>query len=176
MKVIKSMLFLLIFTSCAIQENMKSSDYKEVTLDVRAERTQYKNNRWINLHVVIKNNSNEDITILRPSDEYGYQMDFFKVKYQCEDQSITMVSETPIINKTETDLITVKAKSEIELELKGNVYDIICDSEKITQLRVTYDSNIEISEWIRNKIGTEQSKLKDKLTKIKIESNETTIE
>lgn len=176
MKVIKLMFFLLIFSSCAIQKNKKSVDYKDVTLNIKTEKTLYKSNRWVNLYIVIKNNSNQDITILKPSNEYGYQMDFYNVKYQCEEQSINLATVPPVIKKTESDLIIVKAKSEIELELKGNLYDVICDSSKMTQVKVTYDSTKELSEWIMNKIGAEQSKLKDKLTILKIESNETTIE
>ncbi|MGG8497553.1 hypothetical protein ACQY1Q_14165 [Tenacibaculum sp. TC6] len=175
MKVIKLIIFLLIFTSCALHKNTKNIDYKDISINLKTEKTSFKSNHWVKLYITIKNDSNQDITILKPSTEYGYQMDFFNVKYQCEDQSITEASEPPIIKRAETDIITVKAKSEIELELKGNLYDVICNSSKITQVKVIYDSTKELSEWIMNKIGTEQSKLKDKLTKLKIESNETTI-
>ncbi|QXP59476.1 hypothetical protein [Olleya sp. HaHaR_3_96] len=176
MKVMKLMVFLLIFTSCAIQKNKKNVDYKDVTLNIKTKKTLYKSNRWVKLYIVIKNNSNQDIIILKPSNEYGYQMGFYNVKYQCEEQSITEATELPVIKKTEADLITVMAKSEIELELKGNLYDVICNSSKITQVKIYYDTTKDLSEWIINKIGAEHKMLKDKLTKLKIESNEITIE
>lgn len=175
MKVIKLLILLSIFTSCAIQKNKQKDNSKDISLILKPERTSYKSNRWIKLYIIIKNDSKQDITILKPSIKYGYQMNFFNVKYQCEDQSITEAPEPPVIKKTETDLITVKAKSEVELELKGNLYDVICNSSKITQVKVTYDSTKELSEWIINKIGSEQSILKDKLTRLRIESNEFTI-
>lgn len=176
MKLIKLIIFLLIFNSCASQKNTKKDDFSGVSMILKKEMTEYNSNRWVNLYVVIKNDSDHDIIILKPSTEYGNQLNFFDVKYECEDQSITEAPFPPIIKKTEADLITVKAKSEIELKLKGNLQDVICDSPKITQVKVIYDSNKEIQEWLLDKIGTEQSKLKDKLTKLKIESNEASIE
>lgn len=176
MKLIKLLILFSIFSSCAIQKNKQKTTPKNISLILKPERTSYKMNRWVKLYITIKNDSKQDITILKPSTKYGYQMDFFNVKYQCASLSVTEATEPPIIKKTEADLITVKAKSEIQLELKGNLYDVICDSSKITQVKVTYDSTKEQPEWIINKIGTKQSILKNKLTRLRIESNEITIE
>lgn len=174
MKIIQLIILLLIFTSCGVKKNL---DYSDIILKIKSEKTNYKNNHWVNLYVIINNNSNQDITILKPSTKYGYQMDFFDVKYQCEDVSITEVTEkTPVIIKTEADLITIKAKSEIELLLKGNLLDVICDSNKITQVKVTYNTSKEFPEWLVNEIGNEQLNLIKKLTQLKIESKEVLIE
>ncbi|MCL5247452.1 hypothetical protein M4I21_16650 [Cellulophaga sp. 20_2_10] len=176
MKTIKLMFCLLIFTSFTIQKNKKKIDNKDITLEVKAEKTEYNSNGSINLYIVIKNNSDQDITILQPSNKYGFQMDFFRVEYECEVQYPFETTQARVIKKTETDIITIKSKSEIELILKGNLYNVKCNKPKITEVIVTYDTTKELSERIISKIGVEENKIKEKLTKLKIENNETTIE
>ncbi|AIZ40352.1 hypothetical protein [Cellulophaga baltica] len=176
MKTIKLLFCLLIFTSFTIQRDKKNIDNKDITLEVKVEKTEYNNDNSINLYVVIKNNSDQDITILRPSSKYGYQMDFFKVTYECEVQYPFGSMEARVIKKTDTDLITIKSKSETELILKGNLYNVKCNNPNITEVVVTYDTTEELSERIISRIGVEENKIKEKLTKIKIENTQTTIE
>ncbi|MEW7278417.1 hypothetical protein ABW636_07460 [Aquimarina sp. 2201CG1-2-11] len=177
MKSIKLLLFFFIVTSCSIKKNIKRTSPKDITIDLKVDSIEYRSGRWVKLFVEIKNNSSADITILKPSSEYGDQMNYFYVKYDCNLMSETEVYyPVPVVKKTDSDLITIQAKSSSIVELKGNLYDVICDSSEITKVKVTYDSRSEeLPEWLIKKIGTDQSKLKDRLTKLKIESKEITI-
>ena len=178
MKTLQLITLFLIFTSCAVKKKL---DYKDIIVTVKAEdirkgeKIDYGRVRFFNLNLTINNNSNQDITILKPSTEYGYQMDFFNVSYQCNDLvSIEGAPKTSILKKSEKDLITIKRKSKVEFKLKGKLYDVIC-TPYITQVKVTYDTTEELPERLINKIGNDQNKLIEKLTPLKIESKEITI-
>lgn len=83
-----------------------------------------------------------------------------------------------IIMRKENELLTIKAKSTVELKVSGNLYDIICGSNEIS-LKIKYNSN-NLPEWITKEFNENQRQITEslykKLTKIKIESIETKIE
>lgn len=187
MKITVPLLLISVLTSCISQkvtaEKLTNTtisseiNYEDVIIEINAAKTHNVINEWMDIYVIIKNNSNEDIRILKPSTKYGRQMSFFSVSYDCEDESVIDVPNLPpsVVEKTDKDIITIKPGAFIECKLKGNLYDVICNSISISDLKISYDTTKELSDWFIKEIGSKQIELKDKLTPLKIQGSKMTV-
>jgi hypothetical protein len=178
-QILCKLIILFLITSCAVRKN----NSKEIFIEIKTDKRQFNKNNKLDLFVNFVNNSDKEITILKPSTEYGPQMDFFSLNIlNCykESGSITGISfGEPIIERTESDLITIKAKSKVELKISGYLYGLFCNSSNNVNIKLLYDSKripkLNMNEF--NEIQYERVEiLYKKLTRIKVKSRNTKIE
>ena len=85
----------------------------------------------------------------------------------------------PKIERKESDLIIIKAKSKVELKISGYLYGLFCNNSDQVNVKLVYNSNI-ISGFYINEFNDIQRKkhqnLYKKISKIKVKSKNTKIE
>lgn len=167
---------LLELFSCTTPHKNIQKLSSKVTLEIDASGT-HRRNRWVNFHVTVTNNSTQDIRILKPLNEYGDQIDFFHTTTKCSQPTIVEAPSSEVILRKESEIITIKAKSRKTLKVKGNLYNVICGADRIN-VKISYNL-YEIPAWLLKKMTPKQKQvtqqLYKKLTKLKIESLETSI-
>jgi len=173
------LIILFSITSCAVRKN----NSKELFIEIKTDKRQFNKNNRLDLFVDFVNNSDTEITILKPSTEYGSQMDFFSLNVlNCykESNSITGMSfGIPISERIESDLITIKAKSKVELKISGYLYGLFCNSSNNINIKLLYNSKripkLNMNEL--NEIQYERAEiLYKKITRVKVKSSNARIE
>ncbi|MFL1897476.1 hypothetical protein ACJRPK_17375 [Aquimarina sp. 2-A2] len=182
MKIIQLILFLLIFSSCAVKRNSSENTITEkLSITINTEKTKFEKHGWVDLYVTFTNNSKEDIIILRSKSKSGYQIDFFNPTVDCDGLSLmsTGIEHPPIIERNKNELITIKAKSQIEIKVLGRLYELVCNEGNWINVKIEYNSN-NLTDWIVEKYNpTQKQIIKDiysKITKFKVQSSEARIE
>mgnify|MGYP001027866911 CR=1 FL=1 len=172
-----SLFILLLLPACVATKNTSQKLSSKLSLEIDTSQGVFRQNRWMVLYVKFTNNSEEAITILKPSVKYGAQLDFFKTSIKCQQPSVVEWSEPPLIMRQASELITIKAKSSVTLKVRGNLYDLICGSKKVS-VKIRYNSQT-IREWVMKKFNVAQKQSQEniykKLTKVIVESPETEI-
>lgn len=167
---------LLELCSCTTPRKNIQKLSNKVTLEIDASGTQ-RRNRWVNFYVTVTNNSTQDIHILKPLDKYGDQINFFHTTTKCQQPTIVEAPRSEVILRKDSEIITIKAKSHKTLKVKGNLYNVICGGSNIN-VKISYNLH-QIPDWLLKKMTPEQKQatlqLYKKLTKLKIESPETSI-
>ena len=172
-------LLLILLATCVPAKKKSEQLSQQVSMEINTEKGRFEAGEFIRLFVNVTNQSKEDITMLKPSRLYGYQMDFFYSKMECSGIGIMQAPyETPLIMKKESDLVVIEPKSEHEFEILGHRYELICDGDEM-EVAMGYDTD-RLSDYIINKFSPEQQQelmgFYNRLTKIKIESETKTIQ
>ncbi len=155
-------LILGLISSCSTVKNLNKSDNK-ISIEIMTDKVNAKSSNWINLPIKIINKSKEDITILVPKQDYFNRLDFFTVNMECQMPTIVEEVFTDEVARLRynSEIITIKAKSEKEFLLWGNAYDLICDSKTIN-VKVNYNS-IEVSSRLY-RLNNRQKKNAEQIT------------
>lgn len=182
-KLIFTSLVLLVISSCASLKTTPENLSEKVAIEINTEKGDFVSDGFINLYIKFINNSKSDITVLKPSSRYGYKFDFFSSKTDCDGMSLMMESDpTPLILRTEDELVTIKPKSAVEFYIKGSRYELICDGTELTVSMAynTIDSSryFEFVSWKldeeqkkdQSNIKEDQMNIYNKLTKLKVQS------
>jgi len=141
-------LILGLISSCSTVKNLNKSDNK-ISIEIMTDKVNAKSSSWISLPIKIINKSKEDITILVPKRDYFNRLDFFTVNMECQMPAIIeeVEAEETARLRYNSEIITIKAKSEKEFLLWGTAYDLICDSKTIN-VKVNYNST-EVSNRLK---------------------------
>ena len=150
---------------------------QEVNFKIIEEKTVADEIGAITLYAEVINNTENDITILKPATKFRQKWRFYNCNIQCD--NIPLWTTEAVDNYTEyyeSDLLIVPKKSKEEIIINGrhNANMLVCEDE-IFKLELTYDAG-ELIENIDNmNLNIYEKEIVKKLTPLTIKSKESKI-
>lgn len=138
-QLIRLTLLLLVFSSCATKKSISNTS-NSVYIEINKNKTSRSGYGDILLHFKIVNNSNNDITILKPNNTFEGRFEFFSNTMQCDDIPITeMGFDIEHRAVTADDYLVIKSKQNVDLMMNGRFYDwLSCNSDSV-KIKVKYN-------------------------------------
>lgn len=166
MKYIILQVAFLLFTAITFGQN--------VSFMILKDKTKVDRYGVVILQVMVKNKSNEAITIFKPAEKFNQKWRYYQTEMKCDDVPIFAIERVKKIDYNNYDLLKIPAKSNVIITVDGNnnTNVLACNSKKF-KVKLIYN----VIDFIKNKkdLTTEERSVIEKLTPIRIESKQVKI-
>ncbi len=149
----------------------------QVVITINKSKGVFRQRNWVQLYINVSNNSDQLITLLSPKSQYGKQVDYFYARVECSEPTISEAPYPPVILRNDNELVSIPPKKSRGFLIKGNLYDVICDSGSIS-VQISYDSakGVEQLDYIKDEeLKANAIAMLKKITRLSIQSESTEI-